>query len=254
MHCCIKEPSAYPLTQDTISNPKRFSVFSVLFQHRIPKCIRLILILWFEQTKVREYFSVLLRSKVVFVRFSESDSFRFQLSESEFHTAIPHYSYLSLELSIPCFLPDSQNFMSRPWSSMKPGLTKERSDWQTSIFFLRLLFFTLTSPLLVTLLLFVLLFFLLLLLLLSFSICFSSSHWTKSFVFTLYSVLSLVLTLAQSFMFPFLHLSLALALSITDNLPRVASIHFSARKLSTPFLTQNPKGGKLKKESRRREN
>lgn len=182
-------------------------------------------------------------------------SFRFQLSESEFHTAISHYSYLSPELSIPCFLPDSQNFMSRPWSSMKPSLTKERSDWQTSIFFLRLLFFTLTSPLLVTppLLLFVLLFFLLFFLLLSFSICLSLSHWTKSFVFTLYSVLSLVLTLAQSLMFPFLRLSLALALSITDNLPRVASIHFSALKLSTPFLTQNPKGGKLKKESRRRE-
>lgn len=74
MHCCIKEPSAYPLTQDTISNPKGFSVFSVVFQHRIPKCISLILILCFEQTKVREYFSVLLRSKVVFVRFSESVS------------------------------------------------------------------------------------------------------------------------------------------------------------------------------------
>lgn len=174
-------------------------------------------------------------------------SFRFQLSESEFHTAISHYSYLSLELSIPCFLPDSQNFMSRPWSSMKPSLTKERRDWQPSIFFLHLLFFTLTSPLLVTLLLllFVLLFFLLFFLLLSFSICFSLSHRTKSFVFTLYSVLSLVLTLAQSLM-PFPP-SISCSCSVYPGQFTKSSIHsfFSPQAFNTVFNT-NPQRWKAK--------
>lgn len=128
MHYCWKEPSAYPLTQGTISNPERFSMFSVVFQHRIPKCISLILILCFEQTKVHEYFSVLLRSKVVFVRFSESDNFRFK-KLSEFHMAIFHYSYLSLELSIPCFLPDSHSrtVCLGLRGSMNSCLTKERT-------------------------------------------------------------------------------------------------------------------------------
>lgn len=77
--CCAEEASADLLTQNTISNPKRFSVFSVVFQRRIPKCISLMLILCFEHAEVCKYFSVLLRSSVVFVRFSESNSLRFKL-------------------------------------------------------------------------------------------------------------------------------------------------------------------------------
>lgn len=77
--CCAEEASADLLTQNTISNPKRFSVFSVVFQRGIPKCISLMLILCFEHAEVCKYFSVLLRFSVVFVRFSESNSLRFKL-------------------------------------------------------------------------------------------------------------------------------------------------------------------------------
>lgn len=110
IHCITKGNcrwSAYP-TEDTISNPKRFSVFSVAFQHRIPKCISLILISCCGQTKVREYFSVLLRSKVVFVRFSDSDSMRFKLSES-----------FTLQFSISlCYVPGGFNSLFSSWFTL----------------------------------------------------------------------------------------------------------------------------------------
>lgn len=221
-------------------------MFSVVFQHRIPKCISLILILCCGQTRVREYFSVVLRSKVVFVRFSESDSFRFKLSESEsFTLQFPIIPLCPWSSQFPVFFLIHTILCLGLEGSRNPSLTKERSDWQLSFSSSSLsplpLFSNYSSC--------------------SFSTCLSLSYFsffsslcfspsvsfsncpfvTLSFVLTLSSVPSLVLTPTQSLMFSlFLHPSPALRLSFTDNLPRVASIHLSAPELSTPFLTQKP--------------
>lgn len=152
-------------------------MFSVVFQHRIPKCINLILILCCGQTKVREYFSVLLRSKVVFVRFSESDSFTFKLSESESFTQEFPVTLLSLWSSqFPVFFLIRSIHAWALKAARNPTLTKERSDWQLH-FFPSVSSFSLSPlPLLSYtssyrfLLLFVLLFFLLFSLFLSLSI------------------------------------------------------------------------------------
>lgn len=248
--CCAEEASADLLTQNTISNPKRFSVFSVVFQRGIPKCISLMLILCFEHAEVCKYFSVLLRFSVVFVRFSESNSLRFKLWVRVSRCNLPIFLLCPWSSQFSIFFLIKQFLCWGLEGIMKFDKGEKWLAGEVFFFLLSLFFFSLNSPIIVSHFK-------------SLCFCYSSitllhylfslSHWTKSLVFALYSVLSLVLTLTRSLMFPFLHLSLALALSFTDNL-RVASIHFSARELSTPLLTQNPKGRKLKKESRRREN
>lgn len=155
----------------------------------------------------------------------------------EFHAAISCYSSMSLELSIPCFRPNSHNFMSGPWRQHQK-FDKGEKWLAATVFFL-------LSPLPHSYL----------------------SHYFLTLVVTrsqsaslcspfLSSTLSFVLTPTRSLMFSLLiHPSLALGPSFTDNLPRVASIHLSALKLSTPFFTQNPKGWKAKEgDQREREN
>lgn len=136
IHCITKGNcrwSAYP-TEDTISNPKRFSVFSVAFQHKIPKCISLILISCCGQTKVREYFSVLLRSKVVFVRFSDSDSIRFKLSES--FTLQFSVSLCYVPGAFPVFFLIHTILCLGLKGSINQSLTKVWIDWQLQLSFL----------------------------------------------------------------------------------------------------------------------
>lgn len=60
----------------------------------------------------------------MFVRFSESESFRFKLSQTEFHAAISRYSSESLETLTSLFPPDSHHFMSGPRRQRRPDFDK----------------------------------------------------------------------------------------------------------------------------------
>lgn len=133
--CCAEAASAYLLTQNTISNPKRFPVFSVVFQRRIPKCISLMLILCFEHAKVCEYFSVLLRSSVVFARFSDSDSLRFKLWVRLSRCTLPIFLLCPWSSQFSIFSLIKQFLCWGLEGIMKSSLTKERSDWQPKFFF-----------------------------------------------------------------------------------------------------------------------
>lgn len=101
-------------------------MFSEVFQHRIPKCISLIRILCCGQTKLCEYFSVLLRFSVVFVRFSDRlfETLRVMV---QFPVA-PQGPWSS---QFPVFLLIRTTLLNTGLEgNREQNLTGERNDWQ----------------------------------------------------------------------------------------------------------------------------
>lgn len=117
----------YPLAEETISNPLRFSVFSEVFQHRIPKCISLIRILCCGQTKLCEYFSVLLRFSVVFVRFSDR---QFPVETFRVTVQFPVALQGPWSSQFPVFLQICTLLYTGLEGNREQSLTGERNDWQ----------------------------------------------------------------------------------------------------------------------------
>lgn len=118
----------YLLAEETISNPLRFSVFSEVFQHRIPKCISLIRILCCGQTKLCEYFSVLLRFSVVFVRFSDR---QFPVETFRVTVQFPVALQGPWSSQFPVFLQICTTLLYTGLEgNREQSLTGERNDWQ----------------------------------------------------------------------------------------------------------------------------
>lgn len=216
---------------------KRFSVFSVGFQHRISKCISYLFYAVGKHRFVNISGSYYAPKLYLSVCLSQTDS-----------------NFLSQTVSQCNFLllfnvPGALNSLFSSWFTpfyvwaLKAAGTQA---WQkgeltgshiffSSVFTSSLLRFLLFSS--------------------KFLFSLSSVYFSPNCPILTCLLSLLVLIPTQSLMFSFfLYPSLALGLSFTDNLPRVASIHLLALKLSTPFLTQKtPKVEMLKEESRMKE-
>lgn len=173
-----------------------------------------------EANKGLEYFSILLPSKVVLVRFYESDSLGLKLPQSEFHTLVSCYSFVYLELSGPHSLFSSWVAPSSvwPWRHRQPKVGN-KEKW---------VLFPKCTPLHFPLPLF--------------PIARLSSaliiHTRICCSLILFSLLYHFLIVLFYFIILASMVSLVLPPSFTVNIPEVESIHLSASKLSTPFLTQ----------------